>query len=64
MVEVEGETLQVKIVDRPRGSPSGKTEAAHVAGHRGHSARERLKREAAALALKSVNNANDPKRGL
>jgi pyridinium-3,5-bisthiocarboxylic acid mononucleotide nickel chelatase len=51
MVEMEGEKLQVKIVDRPRGVQSGKTEAADVASHRGHAARARLRREAVALAL-------------
>jgi pyridinium-3,5-bisthiocarboxylic acid mononucleotide nickel chelatase len=50
-VEVEGEKLQVKIVDRPGGLRSGKAEAADAARHRGHFARARLRREAEALAL-------------
>jgi uncharacterized protein (DUF111 family) len=50
-VEMEGEKLQVKIVDRPGGLQSGKAEAADVASHRGQAARARLRREAAALAL-------------
>jgi uncharacterized protein (TIGR00299 family) protein len=59
MVEMEGEKLQVKIVDRPGGVRSGKAEAADVASHRGHIARARLRREAVALALNaSDRNAN------
>jgi pyridinium-3,5-bisthiocarboxylic acid mononucleotide nickel chelatase len=50
-IEIAGEKLRVKIVDRPDGSRSGKTEAADVGRHRGHVARERLRREAAAQAL-------------
>jgi pyridinium-3,5-bisthiocarboxylic acid mononucleotide nickel chelatase len=51
-VEVEdGETLQVKIVERPGGMPSGKAEAADVASHRGHLKRTRLRGEAVELAL-------------
>jgi pyridinium-3,5-bisthiocarboxylic acid mononucleotide nickel chelatase len=50
-VEIEGEKLQVKIVDRPGGVQSGKAEAADVASQRGHVARARLRREAVALAL-------------
>jgi pyridinium-3,5-bisthiocarboxylic acid mononucleotide nickel chelatase len=50
-VETDGEKLQVKIVDRPGGVRTGKAEAADVGGHRGHAARTRLRREAAALAL-------------
>jgi uncharacterized protein (DUF111 family) len=49
--DIAGEKLQVKIVDRPDGSRSGKTEAADVGRHRGHVARERLRREAATQAL-------------
>jgi hypothetical protein len=58
MVEMEGEKLQVKIVDRPGGVRSGKAEAADVARHRGYIARARLRREAVALAL----NASDRNR--
>lgn len=59
-VEMEGEKLQVKIVDRPGGVRSGKTEAADVASLRGHVARARLRREAVALAL----DPSDPKRDI
>lgn len=57
-VEMEGEKLQVKIVDRPGGLESGKAEAADVASHRGHLIRARLRREAVALAL----DPSDPNR--
>jgi pyridinium-3,5-bisthiocarboxylic acid mononucleotide nickel chelatase len=58
-VEVEGgETLQVKIVERPGGMQTGKAEAADVASHRGHLKRTRLRGEAVALAL----NARDQNR--
>jgi uncharacterized protein (TIGR00299 family) protein len=50
-VEIGGETLRVKIVDRPGGLRSGKAEAADAASHRGHMARARLRREAEAEAL-------------
>jgi pyridinium-3,5-bisthiocarboxylic acid mononucleotide nickel chelatase len=50
-VEAGGEKVRVKIVDRPGGTQSAKAEAADVAGHRGHLARARLRREAAKLAL-------------
>lgn len=63
-VEIEGERLQVKVVDRPGGARSGKTEAAEVASHRGQAARARLKREAAALALGPTDGADDSKGGL
>ncbi len=49
--EIDGETLQVKIVDRPAGAPSAKTETADVSAHRGHGARARLRRGAEARAL-------------
>jgi pyridinium-3,5-bisthiocarboxylic acid mononucleotide nickel chelatase len=66
-VETEGEKLQVKIVDRPRGMPSGKAEVADVARHRGHVARARLRRKAVALALdrtdRSRNGAADDAEG-
>ena len=54
-VETEGAKLQVKIVDRPHGAQSGKAEAIDVASHRGHVNRERLRREAVALALDLSN---------
>jgi uncharacterized protein (TIGR00299 family) protein len=50
-IEVEGEKLQVKVVDRPDGVRSGKTETSNVAKHRGHIARERRRREAVAQAI-------------
>jgi pyridinium-3,5-bisthiocarboxylic acid mononucleotide nickel chelatase len=46
-----GDSLQVKIVERPGGMQSGKAEAADVASHRGHLKRARLRGEAVALAL-------------
>ena len=57
-IEIAGETLQVKIVERPGGMQSGKAEVADVAGHRGHLKRTRLRGEAVALAL----NARDHNR--
>jgi pyridinium-3,5-bisthiocarboxylic acid mononucleotide nickel chelatase len=57
-IEIAGETLQVKIVERPGGMQSGKAEAADVASHRGHLKRTRLRGEAVALAL----NARDHNR--
>jgi uncharacterized protein (DUF111 family) len=62
-VEIEGQKLRVKIVDRPRGAQSGKTEAADVASHRGRAARARLRREAAALALVPTDRAADGSEG-
>jgi uncharacterized protein (TIGR00299 family) protein len=62
-VEIEGQKLRVKIVDRPRGAQSGKTEAADVASHRGRAARARLRREAAALALGPTDGAGDGSEG-
>jgi pyridinium-3,5-bisthiocarboxylic acid mononucleotide nickel chelatase len=50
-VEIDGEKLQVKIVDRPGGEQSAKTEISEAAHVRGHVARERLRREAAAQVL-------------
>lgn len=50
-VEIAGEKLQVKIVDRPGRALTGKAEAADVASERTHVARERLRREAEALAV-------------
>jgi uncharacterized protein (TIGR00299 family) protein len=50
-IEIEGENLRVKIVERPGGMQSGKAEAADVASHRGHLKRARLRGEAVALAL-------------
>jgi uncharacterized protein (TIGR00299 family) protein len=51
-IEMEGgDSLQVKIVERPRGIQSGKAETADVASHRGHLKRARLRGEAVALAL-------------
>jgi pyridinium-3,5-bisthiocarboxylic acid mononucleotide nickel chelatase len=50
-VEIDGEKLQVKIVDRPGGEQSAKTEISEVARLSGHVARERLRRDAVAQAL-------------
>ena len=50
-VEMEGEKLRVKIVDRPGGAQSGKAEAADVASQRGHVTRARMRGAAVALAL-------------
>ncbi len=50
-IEIGGEKLRVKLVERPDGARSGKTEADDVARHRGHIARQRLRREAEAKAL-------------
>ena len=62
-VEIEGERLQVKIVDRPRAGRSGKAEAGDVASHRRQAARARLRREAAALALDPTDSAADDSEG-
>ena len=66
-VEIGGEKLQVKIVDRPGGLRSGKAEAADAASHRGHIARARLRREAEDEALdpsdRSPNVAADEAQG-
>jgi pyridinium-3,5-bisthiocarboxylic acid mononucleotide nickel chelatase len=58
-VEMDGERLRVKIVDRPRGVRTGKAEAADVASRRGHAARARLRSEAAALALDANGRSRD-----
>ena len=53
-VETEGgESVRVKIVERPGDMESAKAEAADVASHRGHLKRARLRSEAAAFALRS-----------
>ena len=66
-VEIGGEKLRVKIVDRPGGLRSGKAEAADAASHRGHIARARLRREAEDEALdsgdRSANVAADEAQG-
>jgi pyridinium-3,5-bisthiocarboxylic acid mononucleotide nickel chelatase len=64
MVEMEGERLQVKIVDRPGGARTGKAEAADVAGHRGQASRARLRRQATALALGSTDGAANDSEGV
>ncbi len=58
-VEIEGDKLQVKIVDRPGGVRSGKTEVADVASRRGRIARARVRREAEALALDPGGRSRD-----
>jgi pyridinium-3,5-bisthiocarboxylic acid mononucleotide nickel chelatase len=51
-IEMEGgDSLQVKIVERPEGMRSAKAEAADVASRRGHLERARLREEAVAFAL-------------
>ena len=50
-IAIADENLRVKIVERPDGAHSAKTESSDVAQHRGHVARERLRREAAGQAL-------------
>ena len=50
-VDIEGEKLQVKIVDRPGAVRTGKAEAADVESRRGHVLRARLRRKAVASAL-------------
>jgi uncharacterized protein (TIGR00299 family) protein len=50
-IDIAGEKLQVKIVERPGGEQSAKTEISEVARLPGHVARERLRREAVAQAL-------------
>ncbi len=50
-VEVGGHRLRVKSVTRPDGARTGKTEAADVAGLRGHAARVALRRAGEAAAL-------------
>jgi hypothetical protein len=57
-IEIRGERLRVKLVERPDGARSGKTEAADVAKHRGHIVRERLRREAVAKALERKESDN------
>ncbi len=52
-VETEGgESLRVKIVERPGNMESAKAEAADVASHRGHLKRAHLRGQAAAAALR------------
>jgi pyridinium-3,5-bisthiocarboxylic acid mononucleotide nickel chelatase len=55
-IEMEGgDSLKVKIVERPGGVQSGKAEAADVAHHHGHLRRAHLRGEAVALALNLRN---------
>jgi uncharacterized protein (TIGR00299 family) protein len=61
-VETGGETVRVKIADRPGGAQSAKAEAADVARHRGHIARARLRRKAAELALDPARTEPDERR--
>ena len=59
-VEIEGQKLQVKVVDRPGGLRSGKAEADDATSHQGHLARADLRRKAEALALdRSDRNQDD-----
>lgn len=56
-VEISGDKLQVKIVDRPGERQSAKTEMSGVEQIPGHVARERLRREAATEALARTTSA-------
>ena len=66
-VDIEGEKLQVKIVDRPGAVRTGKAEAADVASRRGHVLRARLRRKAVAFVLdpgdRSQSKATDEANG-
>ncbi len=50
-VEAGGRALRVKMVDRPDGTRTAKTEAGDVAAEPGHAARARLRRDAEVAAL-------------
>ena len=52
-VDIEGRPLRVKLVQRPDGSVTAKTEASDVAGGNDHASRSRLRRQAEDLALRS-----------
>ena len=52
-VEVDGRSLRVKLVQRPDGSVTAKTEASDVAGGDDHASRSRLRRHAEDLAMRS-----------
>jgi pyridinium-3,5-bisthiocarboxylic acid mononucleotide nickel chelatase len=58
-IEIAGEMLQVKIVERPGGIRSGKAEATHVASHRGRLKRTRLREEAVARVLSARDQNRD-----
>ena len=58
-VEIEGQKLQVKVVDRPGGLRSGKAEADDATSHKGHLARADLRRKAEALALDRSDRTQD-----
>ena len=52
-VDVDGLSLRVKLVQRPDGSVTAKTEASDVAGGSDHASRLRLRRQAEDLAMRS-----------
>jgi pyridinium-3,5-bisthiocarboxylic acid mononucleotide nickel chelatase len=58
-IEIAGEMLQVKIVERPGGIRSGKAEATDVASHRGRLKRTRLREEAVARVLSARDQNRD-----
>ncbi len=52
-VDVDGRSLRVKLVQRPDGSVTAKTEASDVSGGADHAARVRLRRQAEDQAIRS-----------
>ena len=52
-VDIDGRSLRVKLVQRPDGSVTAKTEASDVAGDTDHAARVRLRRQAEDLAMQA-----------
>src|ERR1700733_5639875 len=58
-IEIAGEMLQVKIVERPGGIRSGKAEATDVASHRGRLKRTRLREEAVERVLSARDQNRD-----
>ncbi len=51
-VDVDGRSLRVKLVQRPDGSVTAKTEASDVAGDGDHASRVKLRRQAEDLAMR------------
>ncbi|WP_131195104.1 LarC family nickel insertion protein [Lichenihabitans psoromatis] len=60
-VEAGGVRLRVKTVQRPDGTPTGKTEADDVAAQRGHAARRALRQEGETLALARLTVLKEPR---
>ena len=52
-VDIDGRSLRVKLVQRPDGSVTAKTEASDVAGDADHASRVELRRQAEEMALRS-----------